>query len=83
MKILEERLPISIEVDCLTGLTLQAYNGPSPSILNISMNVLEGSIQRGGIAGVRVDLPVAPPGQGTSFPQLTSYFFYQAGTSVS
>ena len=32
---------------------------------------------------MRVDLPIQPPGQPTAFPQNSSYFFFQAGLSVS
>lgn len=60
------------------GVILQARSGAQrPSVLNVNMNILEGSIAPGGIAGVRVDLPVQPPGQPAAFPQVSSYFFYQ------
>ena len=66
----------------VAGATIQAVAG-SPSVLNISMSVFDGEIASGGIAGVRVDLPAIVPHQSpTSYTQLTSYFFYQSGTSV-
>jgi len=70
---------------CFTaGATIQAIVGNGrPSVLNISMNVFDGEIASGGIAGVRLDLPAATPHQFSgSYPQLTSYFFYQSGASV-
>ena len=66
------------------GATIQAAAGsPRPSVLNISMNVFDGEIAAGGIVGVRLDLPAIVPHQSqTSYTQLTSYFFYQSGSSV-
>ena len=67
----------------LTGFTVQTNStNQGPSVMNVNMNILEGAIQKGGIAGVRVDLPIQPPGQPSVFTQEASYFFYQADLSV-
>ena len=67
----------------VSGATIRVQPGSKAALLNVSMNILEGEISAGGIAGVRVDLPVRPPGQPTAYPQSSSYFFYQADSSVS
>lgn len=66
----------------IAGATLRALSSRGLSVLNVNMNILDGSLQNGGIAGVRVDLPIQPPGQPATYPQVSSYFFYQAGTRV-
>ena len=65
------------------GATIRVQPGSRAALLNVSMTVLEGTIQGGGIAGIRVDLPIKAPGQPTAYPQSASYFFYQADFSVS
>ena len=65
------------------GATIRVQPGSGAACLQISMNILEGSIPDGSIAGVRVDLPIQPPGQPTAYPQSASYFFHDAASSVS
>ena len=87
---LQAGLKLRIPLQCsdldvsAAGATIQAVpSSPRPSALNISMNIFDGEIASGGIAGVRLDLPAIVQHQSpTSYTQLTSYFFYQSGTSV-
>jgi hypothetical protein len=47
------------------------------------MNTFDGGVGSGGIVGLRLDLPAHMPLQPSAeYPRLTSYFFYQSGTSV-
>lgn len=68
------------------GATVQANTAKPGSadatVFNISMNVIDGGIAAGGIAGIRMDLPSTPADGDSGFQQSSSFFFYQTGTAV-
>ena len=53
------------------------------TVFNVSMNVFDGGIAAGGIAGIRMDLPSSPADGQSGFQQSSAFFFYQTGTAVS